>query len=385
MVAIVSTCIHVFVGAAFASVSNGKHERRIVNAILNQSYSPDYSIEPLIKALNPATALIPEPDFYRSLAMWYRGYQNDDDSIKERGIRDLQKLSKRAESTYADDTPTNQFIVGIIKAYTARALFENEQVIKGYYAGTDAIDRLQKFVLSATPNAAGYHDAKFLLALHSIYTHDLKNRTHWLIGTVKSVGDKNSSVKDIHAAIESNAIFAPESVRSFFAEVQWRTPDICNYRDLAQSSQKTLPNNLDLALLTQGLLLKCGHPRTALEINNRFHSRSDLPESVSKKQLQARLRILVDLGDHEEISALNLPASLRAHQQLALANALDVKMNRNEALKQYQQLVDSAITLTNIKRVATVRITYPYQRPKQIQNTDSLSQLRISQSCQEGQ
>jgi len=373
---------HLGINAAFATESDDGYERRIVDAILNQSYSPDYTIEPLINALDTKNAVIPEPNFYRGLAIWHRGYQNENSALKNRGIKDLQNLSKKVDVVYTSDNPRNHFIVGMIKAYTARALFENEQIIKGYYTGIDAVDRLQKFISSASHKTAGYHDAKFLLALYSIYTHDLKNRNHWLIGTVKSVGNKNAAIKDIHKAIESNAIFASESARSFLSEVQWRTPDVCNYRDLARSAQSAIPNNLDLALLTQGLLMKCGYPEIALEINNRFHTRSDLPESVSKKLLKARLRILVDMGDLTRVQALALPASLRSHQALAVANTLDVNLMRREAIELYNKLVNNNTSPNNIKRVAAVRLTYPYRLPKKIINTEKLSQLRISQNNQ---
>jgi len=377
---ILAVIVHLHVGTAFATTFDEGQERRIVDAILNQNYVADHSIETMINALDIERALIPEPDFYRSLALWYRGYQNEDNVLKKRGIRSLQKLSKKAEEIYVSGTQTNNFIVGIIKAYTARALFENKQVIKGYYTGLDAVERLQKFSASASAETAGYYDAKFLLALYSVYTHDLKNRDHWLIGTVHSVGNKKESISNIHMAIKSNAIFASESARSFLAEVQWRTPDICNYRDLAQNGQTTLPNNLDFALLAQGLLLKCGYPDMALEINNRFHTRTNFPEPVSNKLLKARLRILTNLGNTDQINALNLPATLRSHQKLALANSLDVNRKREQAVAIYQNLVDDTGIAKDIKRVAMVRLTYPYRRPKRIANIEELSQLRISSS-----
>ena len=105
-----------------------------------------------------------------------------------------------------------------------------------------------------------------------------------------------------------------------------------------------------------------------------------MPEPVSNKLLKARLRILTNLGNTDQINAFNLPATLRSHQKLALANSLDVNRKREQAVAIYQNLVDDTGIAKDIKRVAMVRLTYPYRRPERIANIEELSQLRISSS-----
>ncbi len=354
-------------------------ERNIVDAILNQSYTntAEAEVESVVADLDESKALIPEVDFYHGLAIWYRGYQNEDLAQKKKGINKLRQVAQLVEDKYPQSTGRNHLIVGIVKAYTARALFEDEQIVKGYYMGIDAVNRLDQFLANAKETTPGYHDAQFLMGLYSVYTHNLKTRSHWLIGTVNSVGNKKEAIRNIHKAIQSNAVFAAESARSFLAEVNWRTPEICRYRDLAEGTSEMLPNNLDLALLAQGLLLKCGHSDAAWEINNRFHSRSDLSAAVHTKMLKARLRILADQGKITEISRLELPDELETYRLLAKANAADVSASRQQAVEGYQSLLHNNFASKEIKRAATVRLDYPYKEPRQIQVSDNLSGLKV--------
>ncbi len=363
-----------------ASSCQPNAERKIVDTILNQSGINHTEIEAEIANLDVSSALVPEPDFYRALATWYQGYQSESTSQKRKGIKKLRQVAQAAEQKYSQDTARNHLVVGLVKAYTARALFQNEQIVKGYYMGIDAITRLEKFLAVADNNTPGYQDALFLMSLYSVYTHDLKTRSHWLIGTIDSVGNKAESVRHILEVIQSDAVFAAESARSFLAEVHWRTPEICRFRDLAENTHHLLPNNLDIALLAQGLLLKCGHPDAAWQINNRFHSRSELLPAVRTKIWKARLRILADQGKLKQISGLELPSELEPYQQLAKANAADVASSRTIAVENYRSILGNDQTSEKIKRAASVRLEYPYRAPKQLSAPGGLSGLKLCAS-----
>ena len=336
------------------------HEQAIVRSILNLQSA---RVERLLDRLNPSQALIPEADFYRGLAIWYGGYQENNRTAKKRGIKSLLQSVKSVQQKYSADAPGNDLIIGLVKGYTARALLENEQIIRGYDLGSDAVVRLERFVDRASPSTPGYHDATFLLGLYYVYTHDLKTRSHWFIGTVDKQGNRDQGISWIKQAIRGQAVFSMEAVRALLAEVSWRTPDVCRLLDLSLSANDKLPFNADLALIAQGLLLKCGSPATALDKNNWYRDSSDLNKTLRLKMLKARLRILADLGRRETLNHIDVPSHLEPFRSLALANAMDVRNERELAEKRYRQLRHSRQIPEAIQKVAEVRLRFPYRAP----------------------
>ncbi len=360
-----------FAAEAEADSCELQPEKNIVNAILN---GDNDNAEQFIQNFDWNIALIPSPAFYRALAMWHKGYQQREQKVKTQGISKLLSAIEELESRHTPATNNLSAILalGLGKGYTARALMENEQYISGVQLGLEAIRHLSKFLQNADQATPGVNDAGFLMGLFEVYTHDLSNQRHWLVGKSGYHGDRSRGIELIEQSIIGPSVFANEASRTLLSEISWQMPTVCRYQSMIDQTGKYLMKNNDLAVLRQGLLLKCGYPELALQAN--LDSMQQDSPAVNRRQLtKAAFRIHADLGRHEALLATRTEPVLKPFQEFAIANAMDVSGLRDQAIVRYRGLVDGNNNPENIRTAAKVRMKFPYTAPERI----AIPQLKI--------
>lgn len=343
----------------------GLPEKSIVNAILNQEY--DFA-ERLVVDLDLEQAIIPSASFYRALGIWHRGYQQADEVIKEKGIFNLRRSIKALHKKLASDSLTSRdsLALGISKGHTARTLLENEQYLAGYEMGMEAREHILDFRSISGETETGYDDTELLLGLFEVYTHDLLNTNKWLKDRVSHRGNRDKGIDLIENAVIGESIFAVEAMRALLAEVSWRTPAFCKYTEAIDFIGSEFPRNHDLAVLRQGLLLKCGQLEMARDANQAYSVQSAEENILEDRIEKARFRILADSGDYQTLTTLSTDDNLDPYRQLAVANALDVANQRQQAYELYQSLYRSKENPAAVKKVAKVRLRFPYRPPTRI-------------------
>lgn len=350
-------------------------EKQIVDAILNQQYG---RARELTDGLNLAVAIIPSTTFYHGLATWHSGYQTGETRLKKAGISALRKAVKEMQVSFGSATKKSSLALGLSKGHTARALLENEQYISGYELGMQARQHIDEYRSLSNETAIGFDDTGLLLGLYEVYTHDLINQNQWLGSKIVSRGNREKGIRLIESAINGSSIFATEAMRALLAEVSWRTPDTCKYTDAVDRIGHQFSENNDLAVLRQGLLLKCGYLNRAQRAHESYASQENIGSGMREQMEKARFRILADRGDIDSLFALFTSDHLEPYRLLAFANALDIAGERPRAQEIYQHLFSTNDTPATVKSVAKVRIRFPYNRPTKI-NVPQF-ELRISDS-----
>ena len=140
------------------------------------------------------------------------------------------------------------------------------------------------------------------------------------------------------------------------------------------------PDNPDLSIARQALLLRCGHPQLALDENSRFQGliedkniRGYYSENYSRLLKQGYQRALADTGNTGLLELNRDRESLDHFHKYALANAMDVAGNRPAAIKVYQQLANDPEAPNSIRTSAKIRLKLPYSPPETIHGKRSLS------------
>lgn len=367
-------------GSAVASGSKNTQcsslpEKQIVDAILNQQYG---RARELTDALNLAEAIIPSTTFYHGLATWHGGYQIGEIKLKKAGISALRKSIKEMQVSFASGTRKSSLALGLSKGHTARALLENEQYFSGYELGMQARQHIDEYRNLSSETAIGFDDTGLLLGLYEVYTHDLIEQNQWLARKIVSRGNREKGIRLIESAINGSSIFATEAMRALLAEVSWRTPDTCKYADAVDRIGQQFSENNDLAVLRQGLLLKCGYLNRAQRAHDSYASQEIVSAGMREQMEKARFRILADRGDIDSLLELSTSDHLEPYRLLAFANALDIAGERPRAQDIYQQLYSMNDIPLVVKSVAKVRIRFPYNRPTKIDVPQF--ELRISDS-----
>lgn len=338
-------------------------ERRIVDAILNQQYG---RARELTDTLQLGEAIIPSTTFYHGLAIWHRGYQTGETKLKKAGISAMRKSVKEIQVSFAAGSKKSSLALGLSKGHTARALLENEQYFSGYELGMQAKKHIEEYRSLASETTIGFDDTGLLLGLYEVYTYDLNNQNQWLARKIVSRGNREKGIRLIESAINGSSIFATEAMRALLAEVSWRTPDTCRYADAVDRIGQQFSENNDLAVLRQGLLLKCGYLNRAQRAHDSYTSQEIISAGMREQMEKARLRILADQGDIDSLVEFSTSDHLEPFRLLAYANALDIAGERPRAQDIYQKLYSmDGIPLT-VKSVAKVRIRFPYHRPARI-------------------
>lgn len=341
-------------------------ERNIVNAAMNLD---SRQVDDLVSGLDSQHALIPSAAFYRALAEWYQAYQTGAVEAKTLAIKSL----RRAVSTLVDemsDRPSGEvdLAAGVASGHLARMLFDSKQYLAGYRMAVSAREHLERFLAVADKSHPGYPDAALLQGLFEIYSHDLRRRDAWLPPAFNYEGNRRKGIALIELAIEDQAVFSSEAGRALLAEVPWRTPDFCRYLDLVSSIGARLDNNLDLFVLRQGLMLKCGYPLLALSVNDHYSSVASAVDTGFMRLVRlARLRIFASLGQPLRVTSVGGGVENEAAGSIALANAHDVAGNRDRALQIYQTLANDPHTDDVTRKVANTRIRFPFQPPAPVE------------------
>ena len=375
---LVGYCVLLAAPAVFGAVCTYRLERSIIDAALNLETD---RVETLVSELDMDRALIPSSVFYVSLANWYDAYQSDNQSKKNLAIEQLRNaFSSLRKNRSAARSLEGDLGIGIAAGHLARILFDSNRFLAGYRMAIIARTHLERFFSQADESHAGYPDAALLSGLFEIYTHDLKRRGTWLPPSFSYQGDRRKGIQLIEMAISNQSVFASEAARALLAEVPWRKPDFCRYINLVDFLGSRLDLNLDLLILRQGLLLRCGFPKRALKINQSYSMKTHPPSSRFGQLLQlARMRIFANLGKPELIASIGGVYENKAVQQVALANALDVAGNRQKALEIYRHLANSRDADKSIRTVAEVRQRYPFRSPMPI-NIDQFG-INTLQQC----
>ena len=349
-------------------------EKQIVDAILNQQYA---QARKLVDTLDLDNALIPSPEFYRALAIWHQGYQEDKVKLKKKGIAGLRSAIRMMQSRLSSRPPrTASLALGLSKGHTARVLLENAQYVSGYEMGMQAKQHLNRFRDLSNESEIGFDDSGLLMGLYEVYTHELLEQNQWLKENIATRGDRQKGISLIESAVNGRSIFSSEAMRALLTDMSWRTPETCKYVDAMDVFGHEFSINRDFVTLHQGLLLKCGYTDRAKRANEHHAMQSDLPDNLREILVKARLRILADLGDFESLFQFDVPAGLEMHRQLAYANALDIAGERDRAYEVYELLASSTGSPVAIRSVAQVRLNYPYHRPEKIE----VPQFKLSSS-----
>ncbi len=331
-----------------------------MDAVLNLDSAPFAAAKPM----DEVDFRIPSFAFYRALATWYRGYQKSDKSLKNNGIKGLRQAISNMESDVGEDSMEGLLAIGLARGILARTLLEGEDYFSGYRNGMEAREDLLAWLDRAPASAPGHADAGLLAGLYEVYTHDLQSRFHWLIGTIDYRGDRERGIRLLEAAVTSRGAWSSEALRALLGEVSWRLPDFCRYREIAESEARRLPRNRDLAVLSVGLLMRCGYPLRAGALVNWYVDNDASPE-IRAPLMRAELRIRANTGDVAWLEQ-NAPTEANPHHLLALANALDVAGRREEALATYARLLDLQGAEPVFATVSRVRLDYPYAPPAQV-------------------
>ena len=247
-------------------------ERTLVDAILNQDRE---RFDVVAGATSGSTMRIPSVEFYSALFTWYQGYQTNNKKQKFKGIDQLRKAVSSIREGFADEhSAKNLLASGLMHGHFARILLDSERLLEGYRNGMLARQQIRRYLELASADAWGQPDAGMLAGLYEVYTHDLQNRFHWLIGTIDYRGDRDLGISLLEKALGGQGAFATEALRALLGEVSWRLPDFCRYIEVAETRAKALERNRDLAVLAVGLLIRCGRPERAAGLAAWYSSRN---------------------------------------------------------------------------------------------------------------
>jgi hypothetical protein len=100
---------------------------------------------------------------------------------------------------------------------------------------------------------------------------------------------------------------------------------------------------------------------------NQAYVEQSAKDNILENQIEkARFRILADSGDYQTLMTLSTNDNLDPYRQLAVANALDVADQRQQAYELYRSLYRSEVNPAAVKNVAKVRLRFPYRPPPRI-------------------
>lgn len=355
--------VGLFAGVADVTACEVNPEQAVISALMN--VDTDRAITQS-RSLDVKHALIPSSEFYVALSTWYRAYQDGNAAEKSTAIDALRRaLSVLELSARTSPTLDNVLAAGLAGGHIARILFDNEQYLPAYRIAQRTRKRIREFLAEAEPGHTGWADAQLLEGLFELYSYDLRRRASWLPGTFSYQGSRDRGISLVEQAISGGAVFRDDAIRALLGEVPWRTPDFCRYVDLINQTGERLPDNRDVAILRQGLMLKCGYPTRALKANEAYLARHQ-QDSGWEFLARARWRILASLGDVDAIESISPVTSDLGHYRLALANAYDIDNRRPAALQIYQTLKTSNEVNAAVRAVAAVRIKYPFRAPDKV-------------------
>ncbi len=339
-------------------------ERLVVDAILNADYQHAKS---LIGKFSSKEWLIPSSEFYTSLATWHQGYQSQNQSLKSHAIAGLRRAIKTLEARYqsSGDSLTSTLALGLSLGHGARILIENKQFLIGYGLAKKASRQVSWFLENADSSIPGYADASLLQGIIEIHTANIQNSSHWIVGKIGRHGNRGLGITMLEHAINKNAVFTNEAVRTLISELSWNTPDICRYRQLTNHTAQRLYQNIDLAILRMGLQLKCGYPKRAKLANQEYQEIfASHPQQIQFQK--AKLRIYANLGLYKDLSEIELKLDSIPEASFAIANAMDVAGLHQQAIDRYRKLIENDESSDSLIRAAQIRLRFPYYPPKRI-------------------
>ena len=355
-------------------------ERIVLDAALDLDFA---SAERTLEVISPGNAIIPSSDFYRALLNWIQATTSGDRELGNKSTDDLQRAVGALKRNHQLEPDPDRFLAWHLSAaHTARILVAEKQLLTGYRLGLESTQALKKVVYDQSYRIDQRAAAALATGLYYVYLNYIPDEFEWIKPMLKSEGSIDQGRELIEFSIRNSPQFSPEAARSLFMEVPWTTPAQCRLLELAEQLAQNYPNNTDLSIVLQGTYLRCGHPDSSLDENERIRSiageagYTGLTEEPYRELLElGRIRALAQSGAVTEIQTLLDQQQQNPLYDYALANALDVANQRDSAVEHYNRLVESRDTPEYLRNSAIQRLTIPYRAPETIDRRDGLKLL----------
>jgi hypothetical protein len=363
---------------AFAAQCVLAPERQIVDSLLGRDKISALQATTKVDAAN---SLIGSGRFYTGLIEWVSSLPHESPNDSETALTVIeQELRLLKQDFESRPTASTQLAWGLAAAHGARVMLASKQVLKGIKLAGTAITTLQQYQQTPDSSEQGRAAASFAIGMFYIYSNAIPPEFQWASSLIAKTGTPEQGRSLIEMSIQNSTVLAPEAVRALLLETPWQTPLYCDYMKLSRQMVDSYPQNPDLSIARQALLLRCGYPEAALQENSRIVDeinqgifRGYYDENYTTLLLHGRQRALADLGYVDKLEADENGQFADHFQQYALANALDVMGNRTRAKLLYNQLATGRNTPESIKINATARLRIPYSRRETIQAQRSLT------------
>ncbi len=365
-------------------------ERKILDALINRDHE---KASALVNGANWDGALIPSSPFYKGIVRWSRGvYFGNSDEVNS-GVSMLKKTIQKLKKAHKQRPGAQTLLsVALASAHTSRILLHRGHHLSGFRMGAQSLRYVEQYLRH--PNATEYGKAasQLVLGLNQVYLNGIPNKLRYLYhlsGASINSGDISLSQGKalIKQAMVGSPHFGSEAARSLLTEVPWSKPDICQNMALAEWMAKRYPGNPGFSALSQGFSIRCGKPFQALKQNTitlqyldqRTKSQQTEPSRTKPRGSgdwkmifqKGRYRALADLGRVEQLAKMTANEALEPYRMIALANALDLKLQRNQALEIYNTVLNYPEGPKSVTRSAMLRLRHPYTSPVKVSGLSS--------------
>ncbi|MBD3669917.1 MAG: hypothetical protein HUJ29_04015 [Gammaproteobacteria bacterium] len=252
----------------------------------------------------------------------------------------MERAREQLERTPND--PQWRLALGLSQFFIARTYVEQGKVLKIYSNARAGRDTLRKLV----EDEPDLYDAYFPLGVYEYIAGSIPRGVNWLAALFDISGDRELGLQYLQLATARASLLAPEAARMLVAAAALQpeyVENACQYLPLARQAHDRYPENAHFSGAYQMLHTNCGYPARALAENKRARKvyLEEFPDMEKILDILL-LNALRSQGDIEAIQALKprFKKKNTAYWHLAMAQAYDVRDQREAALRHYHIIRD---------------------------------------------
>jgi len=337
-------------------------ERKIIDSLLDHNY---HQTNRHLDELMLDQGLIRSKSFYRWLAAWSQAVDTKNQKKIDLAISELEKIFSDLEFNYVQQKSADTLLeAGMVAAFIARIKLHHGSYHQGYQISKHAFRYLNAYTQHKKANYLGIITVRFIFGLRQIYLAKIPNQLKLLYGISIKEGNLDRGRYLLKQIIKTLHPYASEAARTLLMETPWDKPEICSYQSLAEQMAFTYLNNPIFPIISQAIYLRCGNPDKSLYIYYQF---SDLYKETIEWDSLSMIGYYRGLADTQRVDLLAVPhdqhVELEPYRLLALANALDLKGERKQAITTYKKLLNFPQAPKAVMRSAKLRLNYLYSKP----------------------
>lgn len=318
--------------------------------------------------------------FLQQVLDFSRAYQRGDKAGVRAALKALDALIDsfpgHEASGIVDDRVRKQ---ASIRIHAARM-----HLLSGNLLRAVALSKAAAPVLNGSHGEAVSPDALLALGLYQYYAGRGDDDLGWVISLFGFEGDKLAGLENIRQAAEWSPDSAFEAVRSLVWDMGWNRQQLCPViGGFAHATADEHPDPTHYQQLIAAFLF-CGDPLQALALIKRSEQEASRRSTgLNRDQREwlydARLHTFAVLGDTLSIEEMlaQTPmeqAGRRTRIRFALARALDLQAQHDQARDLYRALLDEELAPA-YQRLARAYLEHGFRAPEPYQDTMALPLL----------